>query len=83
MIPTPFRFFEVKKKKCLADPALCDEAKFDVAPEALDAVDVIFAAGKLVFVMVNASMFITAQEKAVVPEPAIGVNGRSGEAPGP
>jgi hypothetical protein len=53
----------VQKNKLLAHPALFDEAKFDVAPKAHDAVDVIFAAGKFVFVMVDASMFITTQEQ--------------------
>ena len=37
----PLRFFEVEKKELRADAAQFEETEFGVAPEALDAVDVI------------------------------------------
>jgi len=79
MIPAPFRFFEVKKEELPADAAQFDEAELGVAPEAFDPVDMVFAAGKLVFVVMNAPVFVSAQEQAIVAQPAIGVNGCLGK----
>jgi len=48
MIPAPLRFFKVKKEEFRAHAAQLEEAELGVAPKALDAVDVVFAADKLV-----------------------------------
>jgi len=74
MIETPFTFFEVKKEEFLADSAQFSKAKLRIAPKALNAIDVVLAPGKLVFVMVDASVFVAAKKQTVVAEPAIGVN---------
>jgi hypothetical protein len=79
MMPAPFRFLEMEKEELRANPAPLDEAKLGVAPEALDPVDGILAAGKLVFVAGNAPVFVTAQEQAIVAEPAVGLNGGWGK----
>ena len=79
MIPAPFRFLEVKKEEFRPDAAQFDETEFGITPEALDPVDVIFAAGKLVFVVMNAMMLVTAQDEAVVSLPAVGVDGGFGQ----
>src|SRR5450759_1791083 len=79
MIPAPLRFFKVKKEEFRANAAQLDEAELGVAPKALDAVNVVFAAGKLVFVVMNAPVFVTAQEPAVVAEPTVGIDGRLGK----
>ena len=79
MIPAPLRFFKVKKEELRAHAAQLNEAELGVAPKALDAVDVVFAAGKLVFVVMNAPVFVTAQEQAIVAEPTVGIDGRPGK----
>src|SRR5450432_2001438 len=79
MIPTPLRFFEVKKEELRAHAAQLEEAELGVAPKALDAVDVVFAADKLVFVVMNAAVFVTAQEQAVVAKPTVGIDGCLGK----
>src|SRR2546428_201402 len=79
MIPAPFRFLEMEKEELRTNATQLDETKLGVAPKALDPVDVILAAGELVFVVVNAPMFVTAQEQAIVAEPAVGIDGRLGK----
>ena len=79
MIPTPFRFLEMEKEELWANATQLDEAKLGVAPKAFDPVDVVLAAGKLVLVVVNASVFVTAQEQAIVAEPPVGIDGGLGK----
>ncbi len=79
MIPTPFRFFKMKKEEFLANTTQFKEAKLGVAPKALDPVDMVFAAGELVFVVMNAPVFVATQEQAVVAEPAVGIDGGFGK----
>jgi hypothetical protein len=43
--------------------------KFGVAPKALNPDDVVLGAGKLVCVVMNAPVFVTTQEQAVIAEP--------------
>ena len=74
MVPTLFRFLEVEEKVLGTDAAQFGETQFGKAPEALDAVDVIFAASELVLVMVDAVMFVTAQDEAVIGLPTVGIN---------
>ena len=62
MIPTPFRFLEVEKEVLGTNAAQFCEAEFGKAPEALDAIDVIFSAGELVSVMVDAVVLVAAQD---------------------
>jgi hypothetical protein len=70
MIPTPFRFFEMKEEEFGTNATQLDEAKLGIAPKALDSIDVVLAAGELVFMMVNAPVLVTAQEQAVITEPS-------------
>ena len=79
MVPTPFGFFEVEEKVVGTDATQLEEAKFAVAPEALDAIDVIFAARELVLMMVDAVMLVATQNEAVIGLPTVGVNGGFGE----
>ena len=79
MVPTPFGFFKVKQEKLLAHTPQFGEAELGKAPEALDAVDVVLAPGKLVFVVENAVVFVAAQKQPVVAEPAVGVHGGHGK----
>ena len=79
MIPAPLGFFKVKEEKVPAHSAQFDETKLRVAPKAFDAIDVVFAAGKLVLVVVNAPVFVTAQEQAIVAEQTVGIDGRFGK----
>ncbi len=80
MVPAPLRFLEVKKKELPTNTAQLDEAKLGVTPKALDPVDMVFTADKLVFVVVNAPVLVTAQEQAIITEPAVGVDGSSKKA---
>ena len=79
MVPTPFGFFEVEEKVLSTNATQFGEAQFGKAPEALDAIDVIFAAGKLVLMMVDTVMLVTAQDEAVIGLPAVGINGGLGK----
>ena len=54
MVETPFAFLEVEEEAVLAHAAQFEEAEFGVTPKAFDAVDVVFTAGELVLVMMNA-----------------------------
>ena len=74
VIPAPFGFFEMEEEELWSDAAQFDEAKLGVAPKALNAVDVIFATGELVFMMMNAAVFVTAKEQAVITEPSVGID---------
>ena len=49
MIPAPFRFLEMEKEELRTKATQLDEAKHGVAPKALDPVDGVLAAGKVVF----------------------------------
>ena len=79
MVPKPFRFLEVEEKVLGTDAAQFGETQFGKAPEALNAIDVIFAAGELVLVMVDAVMLIAAQDETVIGLPAVGINGGFGK----
>ena len=69
MVPTPFRFLEVKKKVVGSDAAQFGEAEFGETPDAFDAIDVVFSAGELILVMVDAVVLVAAQDEAgVLPE---------------
>jgi hypothetical protein len=66
MIPAPFRFLEMEKDELRTKATQLDEAKHGVAPKALDPVDGVLAAGKLVLAVMNAPVFVTAQEQAII-----------------
>ena len=83
MVPTPFGFFEVEEKVLGTDAAQFGEAQPGEAPEALDAIDVIFAARELVLMMVDAAMLVATQDEAVIGLPAIGYKRWFRRAPGP
>ena len=76
MVEAPFAFFEMEEEAILAHTAQFEEAKLGVAPEAFDAVDVVFAAGKLVLVMMNAVVFAALEHEAVAGFPALGADVR-------
>ncbi len=69
MIPTPFGFLEVETEEFPANAAPLDEAELGAAPKALDPVNVIFPAGELIFRVMNAMVFVTAQDETVVSLP--------------
>ena len=79
VIETPFGFLEVDDEGIGADASELGQAQFGETPKALDAVDVVFAPCELVFMMMDAVMFVAAQDKAVVGLPAIGIDGGLGE----
>ena len=79
MVPTPFRFLEVEEKVFGTDAAQLGETQFGKAPEALNAIDVIFSAGELVLVMVDAVLLVATQDEAVIGLPAVGINGGLGK----
>ena len=74
MVPTPFGCLEVEEE--VFGP---DAAQFGKAPEALNAIDMIFAAGELVLRMVDAVMLGAAQDEAVTGLPAVGVDDDSAD----
>ena len=82
MISKPLRFFEVPKEKLPSHAALFDEAEFGKAPKTLDAVDVVFSTGELVFVVMGAVVFVAAQKQAIVAEPAVPCRPWPWKAPG-
>jgi len=69
----------VEKEEFGANSAQLDKAKLCVAPKALDAVDVVLAPGKFVFVVMNAMVFVATQKQAIIAKPPIGVDGCFGE----
>lgn len=75
MVPAPFGFLKMKKEEFWPDSAQFSKAKLGVTPKAFDAVDMVLAAGKLIFVMIDAPVFAASQDQAVVAEPSIGVDG--------
>ena len=62
MIETPLTFLEVEEKAFLAHAAQFEEAELGVAPKAFDPVDVVFAAGELVFVVMDAMVFVALED---------------------
>ncbi len=79
MIKAPLAFFEVDEEAIATHAVELGEPGFGKAPEALDAVDVVLAAGELVNLMVNAMVTIACGHEAVVGEPAVGVDIALGE----
>ena len=79
MVPAPFGFLEVEVEELVANAPQLDEAELSIAPEALDPVDVIFSASELIFMVMNAMVFVTAQDEAVVSLPPIGIEGGFGK----
>ena len=63
----------MEKEELRTNVTQLDEAKLGVAPKALDPDDVVLGAGKLVCVVMNAPVFVTTQEQAVIAEPAVGM----------
>src|SRR5712692_9504044 len=74
MIPAPLRFLEMEEEKLWSNSAQFDEAELGVAPKALNPVDVVLAAGVLVLVVMNAPVFVTAQEQDIIAEPSVGID---------
>ena len=75
MVEAPLGFFEMKDEVFGPNAAKFCHAQLGEAPKAFDAVDVVFAAGKFIFVVMNAMMFIAVENKAVVALPAVGIDG--------
>ena len=71
--------FEMKEEELRTDSTEFDEAKFGIAPKALDPVHMVFTARKFVLVVVDAPVFVAAQQQAVIAEPAVGVDGGFGK----
>lgn len=76
VIKAPFGFFEVENEVFVTDTAQLREAQFGETPEGFNTIDVVLAAGELVSVMMDAVVFVAAQDKAVVGLPSVGVDGR-------
>ena len=70
MIETPFGFFAMEGKVNWTEAMKFGVAQFGETPKALDVVDVIFATGELIFVMMNAMMFIAVENEAAIGLPA-------------
>jgi len=83
MVPTPCGFLEMKNEVIGADAAQFGEAQCGEAPEAFDPVDVVFAAGEFVLMMVNTMVFVTPEDEAIVGLPAVGRDRGGGGALGP
>jgi len=79
MIEAPLGFFEVEDEGIGLDAAEFGEAQFGEAPKTFNPIDVVFTAGKLVFMMMDAVMFVTTQNEALVGLPTIGLDGGGGE----
>jgi hypothetical protein len=79
MTPAPFRFLEMEKEELRTKATQLDEAKHGVAPKALDPVEGFLPPGKLVLAVMNAPVFVTAQEQAVIAEPAVVIDGGLGK----
>jgi hypothetical protein len=60
MVPAPLGFFKMEKEEFGAHATQLSEAELGKAPEALNAIDVVFAARKFVLMMVDAPVFIAA-----------------------
>ena len=63
MVEAPLGFFEMKDEVFGPNAAKFCHAQLGEAPKAFDAVDVVFAAGKFIFVVMNAMMFIAVENK--------------------
>ena len=74
VVETPLTFFEVEEEAVLANAAQFEEAKLGVTPKRFDAVDVVFATGELVLVVMDAVVFVALEDEAVVGFPAVGVD---------
>ena len=83
MIETPFGFLEVEGEANGTDAMKFGEAQLGETPKAFDAVDVVLATGELIFVMMNARMFIAIENEAVIGLPAIGIDPWPPRAPAP
>lgn len=64
----------MEEEAILADAAQFAEAELGVAPEAFDPVAVVFAAGKLVFTVMDAMVFLALGDEAVAGPPAVGAD---------
>ena len=76
--PAPFRFLEMEKEELRTNATQLDEAKLGVAPKALDPRGR-GSCREQTFVVMNAPVFVTAQEQAVIAEPAVGIDGGLGK----
>ena len=74
VVEAPFGFLEVNEELFLPDSAKFRHAKLRKTPEGLDAVDVVFATGEFIGVMVDSVVSEAVCDKPVVSLPAIGVN---------
>ena len=79
MVSTPVQFLKVEEKVVGTDSTQFSEAQFGEAPEAFDAIDVIFAARELILMMMNAVMLVATQDEAVIGLKAVGINGGLGK----
>ena len=74
VVKAPFTLLKVEQEPVVAHAVEFGQACLGKAPEALDAVDVVFAPGKLVGFVVDAAVGKAAQDQPVVGAPAAGVN---------
>ena len=79
MVPSELTFLEVKKEFIFADAVEFEESMLSEAPKGFDAVDMVLAAGKFIFVVMDTMMAKTARHQAIVSFPAVGVNVALGE----
>ena len=66
MVETPFAFLEVEEEAILAHTAQFEETELGVAPKTFNPVDVVLAAGELVFVVMNAVVLVAFEDQSVV-----------------
>ena len=74
MVKAPLTFFEVDEEAVPAHAVELGKPSFGKAPEALDAVNVVFASGELVDLMVEAVVAKARGDQAIVGQPAVGVH---------
>ncbi len=72
MVEAPLTFLEVEEEAIRTDAAQLEEAELGEAPEAFDAVDVVFTPGKFVAMVMDAVVVVAAEDEAIVGTPAIG-----------
>ena len=75
MIEAPFGFLEVVIEEIPSHSPQLRQAELGEAPERLDAVDVFFAPGELVVMMMNSVVLVALGHQPVIGAPSIGVDG--------
>jgi hypothetical protein len=73
MIPK-LHFLKIPRELFFGDAVMFDESFFGITPKALEAIDIDFASGKALFLVIDSEMPVTAEHQAIVADEPIGVN---------